>query len=822
MVIITFLIACISILLLYNNAQKDAYYRLTDIVNREKSTIVVLINTHQTNETEIIEHFTRVNEVGSTIGEYGEIVIAREINDSIEFLISKKQGNENLVISRDISIASPMRKALNGESGFIKDYDYDGIKVIAAYTFEEHLNWGIVAKIPTSEINKPYKIAIIIVFILATVFMTFFSLLFFNLANPIIDSLQKSEQLLFESKKRAEESEANLNSLINNRGESIWSIDRNYNYNIINKFFEEAYFARFNIELKKGMNSLKIITPDLVELWKPKYDTALSGEKVVFEFPNQVEDTLRIYEVTLNPIILEGEITGVSGLTVDITEREQASKVLLRSEANLSAIIENTEDSIWAINTSYEILYANANFVSAFEASFGVHLEPDVNLLMALPEPMRPLWKPRYERVLGNERFSFVDRIDLENSSIYIEVFTNPIVVDDNVIGASFFGSDITERKQVEDELKSNYSILRLAGETAKFGGWSVNIEENKTHWSDEVAAIHEMPAGYSPTVTEGINYYAPEWKDKISKAFSNCAEKGIPYDEVMQIITDSGKHVWVRTTGEPVKDKNGKIIYVQGSFQDVNNSKQAEEKLIQLNHKLKALNSTKDKLFSIIAHDLKSPFNGILGFSELLSENIRTYPIEKTEEIIAIINSSSKQTLSLLENLLAWSNTQTGQIDFKPENHKMQPIIQAIVNVFNSSATIKNITINYHQTEDVIAYADLNMLKTVLRNLIHNAIKFTDSGGRVDIHALSDQKQIEISIADNGVGMNEETLNNLFRMNTTTTSAGTANEKGSGLGLVLCREFVENHGGKIWVESDVGKGSKFVFTLPLKGSTGK
>ncbi|MCK5456604.1 MAG: PAS domain-containing protein, partial [Melioribacteraceae bacterium] len=250
------------------------------------------------------------------------------------------------------------------------------------------------------------------------------------------------------------ESESNLISLINNRDEAIWSIDTNFNYIIFNNFFKEAYLKTFNIELKKGVNALEILTPELLEFWTPKYTKALAGERITFEYTQQVESKKYFYEVYLNPIISDGQITGVSCLSIDITDRKIVENALLESKANVSAIIENTTDSIWAINSSYDITYVNAVFATAFETSFGTHLEPGVNLLESLPEQIRDMWKSRYDKALSNERFSIVDKIDLENLSIYIEVLLNPIVVDDKVVGVSFFGRDVTERKQVEEDIR--------------------------------------------------------------------------------------------------------------------------------------------------------------------------------------------------------------------------------------------------------------------------------------------------------------------------------------------------------------------------------
>ena len=166
------------------------------------------------------------------------------------------------------------------------------------------------------------------------------------------------------------QSRANLNSLINNRNESIWSIDTKYNFVIFNEFFKNAFLADFNIELKKGMNALDILSKELIEIWKPKYDLALSGKSVTFEFSNILQDELHIYEVSLNPIVSDGKIVGVSSITNDISKRKKTEEEQLKTRANLSAIIENTSESIWAIDTSYKILYANAVFISAFQANF--------------------------------------------------------------------------------------------------------------------------------------------------------------------------------------------------------------------------------------------------------------------------------------------------------------------------------------------------------------------------------------------------------------------------------------------------------------------
>lgn len=240
-----------------------------------------------------------------------------------------------------------------------------------------------------------------------------------------------------------------------------------------------------------------------------------------------------------------------------------------------------------------------------------------------------------------------------------------------------------------------------------------------------------------------------------------------------------------------------------------------AEENAAQLQE----LNATKDKLFSIIAHDLRSPFNNILGFSELLLENKNDNKVAKSEKYLGIINSSANNTLILLDNLLNWAQSQTGKISFNPKKIIFSNIILEIIKLKKSIAKAKNISLNYSSSDEIEVYADENMLKTILRNLISNAIKFTNSNGKIDVTALQNDNFIEIAVSDNGVGMNDETRKKLFDISTNITTKGTANEKGSGLGLILCKEFIEKHGGKIWIESEEGRGSIFKFTLPLNKS---
>ncbi len=228
----------------------------------------------------------------------------------------------------------------------------------------------------------------------------------------------------------------------------------------------------------------------------------------------------------------------------------------------------------------------------------------------------------------------------------------------------------------------------------------------------------------------------------------------------------------------------------------------------------LKALNATKDKFFSIIAHDLKSPFTVLLGLTDLLFDNIENYSKDDIKGIIDDLRVSANTIYALLKNLLAWSRLQRGLMEHFPEKIYLNEIVRHNVFLFRSGAEQKRITLRNLVQKKITAYADHNMVDTVIRNLISNALKFTDTGGTIEVSAKNNGQFVEIAISDTGVGMTEEEISKLFRIDVKYSNVGTAGEKGTGLGLVLCKELVKKNGGKIWIESAVGKGTTFRFTL--------
>ena len=236
---------------------------------------------------------------------------------------------------------------------------------------------------------------------------------------------------------------------------------------------------------------------------------------------------------------------------------------------------------------------------------------------------------------------------------------------------------------------------------------------------------------------------------------------------------------------------------------------------LSEKENKLKELIETKNKFFSIIAHDLRSPFNSIIEFLDILLLQYEEFSDSERKNYLSLIEDDANRTLKLLDDLLEWSKVQTGTMPFQPKQQKLCPIIDYVSENLESVLFLKQLKLNCAIPSEFEIFADTKMLTSIFRNLISNAIKYSNPQGIITISAHSLNNQTEIIIADNGIGMNSETKNKLFHVNQQVSTPGTANEKGSGLGLILCNDFIEKHQGKIWVESELGKGSKFFFSLP-------
>ncbi|MBN2807477.1 MAG: GAF domain-containing protein [Prolixibacteraceae bacterium] len=301
-------------------------------------------------------------------------------------------------------------------------------------------------------------------------------------------------------------------------------------------------------------------------------------------------------------------------------------------------------------------------------------------------------------------------------------------------------------------------------------------------------------------------------------KTLWNTIANGKDWKGVFRNKRKNGELYWEKALISPIKNQQGKIINYLAIKEDITQQRLDQEALMQSEAKLKEALATKDKFFSIISHDLRSPIGTLVNFTGLLADDQAQFSIDEYQQYARAINKTAQTTFNLLENLLEWSRLQQGSIQFKPISIDLEIFLHQFIEAVESVARNKGIDFSIHVQGKFEIIADQNMLNSTLRNLVSNAIKFTKMGGSVSLDVATNHVcEIIFSVSDNGIGMDLRQLNMLFKLNEDVSRPGTNGEPSTGLGLILCKEFVEMHGGKIWAESKEGLGSKFCFTIPNK-----
>ncbi len=273
-------------------------------------------------------------------------------------------------------------------------------------------------------------------------------------------------------------------------------------------------------------------------------------------------------------------------------------------------------------------------------------------------------------------------------------------------------------------------------------------------------------------------------------------------------------KKIFVILNARTILNKNNEIVSIEGSLFDITERVQAQEKIKEYNLELEKLNKSKDKFFSIVAHDLMSPFTSLLGYSEILHNESEDLSKEEVKEFSGDIHSVAAKAHNLLENLLSWSSIQTNRTSFYPHKFALYSVVEDVLLLSKGNADQKGIALNNNIPKEFEIVADINMLNTVFRNLVANSVKFTKSGGNISIGISENESFVEFYVEDTGIGISDDDKEKLFKIDVHHSEIGTNSEKGTGLGLILCAEFVEKHLGTISVESELGKGSKFIFTI--------
>ncbi|MGM0406928.1 MAG: PAS domain S-box protein [Bacteroidota bacterium] len=416
--------------------------------------------------------------------------------------------------------------------------------------------------------------------------------------------------------------------------------------------------------------------------------------------------------------------------------------------------------------------------------------------------------------ITGNQYKAF----DKNGNEIVFKIHNYPIKKNGEIVALRCLAINITDQeKQIHALTGKEYHYRQIflnspiAYQSLNKDGILINVNPA---WEKIIGYKHEEIVGKS------LKYILhDDYKQKFDETFLKFKEKGDINHAQYKLKRKDGEIIDVEYNGKVEYSPDGNYVRSHCVLSDITSQIQAEKTLKRSEKRFRELNATKDKFFSIIAHDLKNPFNDLIGFTQLLASNINKYDKDKIEQFVQIIHQSSKLAYGLLENLLEWSRTQTGTLKYRPDIIDLRRIVKDNIELMHSNAQNKDIKITSEIVKNTTVFADKNMIHTVIRNLISNAIKYTNNGGYVRLTGKPLKQFIEIKVEDNGVGIDSENVQKLFRIDESYTTPGTQREKGTGLGLILCKEFIEKNGGEIKINSRPGKGTTFSFTLPTNKS---
>ncbi|OQY28090.1 MAG: hypothetical protein B6244_08265 [Candidatus Cloacimonetes bacterium 4572_55] len=387
---------------------------------------------------------------------------------------------------------------------------------------------------------------------------------------------------------------------------------------------------------------------------------------------------------------------------------------------------------------------------------------------------------------------------------------------------------DVTSLKEAEDALKKSEIRYRTLFESAPIGIISVSTNGQILDMNSAILKIFGVLT-IEKMIRKNVLTFPSMVESGISEDFRTCFEKGDTVISERLYVNNFGETTYIRYHLTPIFDKNRVISGSLAIIEDISQRKKTEEalrnsekKLKELNQNLRKANASKDKFFSIIAHDLGNSLTPLIGFSEVLVQCVDSLSKVDIVRSAEGINFTAKHLSDLLKNLLDWSLSQSEKMDYLPIRLDLEPLVANTIRSMQPGSDSKGISIHNQIRENSYVYGDENMIATVIRNLLSNAIKFTDQGGLIRIVSKKMKKSTEISIIDNGVGIRAEDLPKIFRIDTNYSKIGNVTggtkEKGTGLGLIICKEFVEKNRGRIQVESKLGEGSRFIFTLPNQG----
>jgi two-component system, sensor histidine kinase and response regulator len=590
-----------------------------------------------------------------------------------------------------------------------------------------------------------------------------------------------------------------------------------------NRYFNDF----FGLDYRKVIGkTIREILPTVDDEMVRKYNSVgINGEPLQFEYFSKAFNKyikFLAYSTQKNQFVC---------LYEDITAQKTAEKVLTELNEKINAlsleqniILENSPIGI-SKNIDRSLVWVNEEMEKIFGYSKAELTGRSARFLYPSDEEYDKFGNKAYPEISKGITYITEQELVCKNGEHKtIRYIGKAVDKQDMSKGSIWIVEDITTQKKAEVALKESEEKFRHLIEKMQIGillqgpnaeillsnskalellGLTESQLLGKTSFDSDWNVIHE-----DGTPFPGKTHPVPQ----------AIATRSVVHDVVMGVYRPlHSDRIWLLVDAEPQLDDKGEVQQVICVFIDITLRKQAELVIYDQNLQLKEHNTQKDKFFSIIAHDLRDPISVFLGITDQMVNKFDSMSLKDIQKFTEVMRTSATNLYRLLENLLDWSRIEKGLMPFQPTNGSLLPVLNETISLSWGLAIYKGVALTYIIDENLEVFADLNMLKTIVRNLLSNAIKFSSKGDKIIISAdKSGNKCINICVKDTGIGMNKNMVESLFQLDRTTGRDGTQGELGTGLGLILCKNFIEINGGRIWVESEEGKGSSFYFTLPV------
>lgn len=651
-----------------------------------------------------------------------------------------------------------------------------------------------------------------------------------DLLKQRIAELEKKEKKLIEVNQL-------LTTVLDTTPTLVANLDSRFNFILVNQAYAKS--CNQSISYFEGKNHFELfpheenqrIFQQVVETGQPYYI-----ESKPFEYPDQPERGVTYWDWSLVPVKdQDGNVTSLVFTLEEVTNRVKVKQIteiarLLEQESHKKlqdAYLKITQrqfaidqHAIVAItNRAGKIIYVNERFCEISQYSKDELLGQNHRIINSNFHP-KEFFTAMYSEIQKGNIWHGEIRNRAKDGSFYWVATTIVPFKDSNGKIEQYFSirTVITNRIQAEEALKVSQANMQAILDNS-FESIFLFDPEQKLKFFNQISLLRSQEVfGKRLEMGESISsLLSPIEREKFVLYFESALKgKRIIFDK--SIVVD-GFEYWFEIQFAPVVNVQKQNIGVLVTARDIGEKKRAEKEFKKYTQDLEKLNQTKDKFFNIIAHDLRNPFAGIIGVSEILITRLEEMKTEEAKQLLhynKIVLNTSKSSYNLLENLLFWAKTQTGDIQMNLTNLRFDFLVSHVISVVNINAVKKNIQIELDVEDNSVVFADESSVNTILRNLITNAIKFTYPNGKVKVSAKRKEMFLEVSILDNGVGMSSKQLDRIFRIDAKSSRPGTENEQGTGLGLILCKELIQKQGGDICVESQLGIGSTFIFTLPL------